>query len=59
MTGKELVKKLTQQGWVVDRIQGSHHVLKKGNLITSVPVHGSKDLKTGLLHRLLKETGLK
>ena len=27
MTGKELIKLLQQQGWILDRIQGSHHIL--------------------------------
>lgn len=30
MNGKELVKKLQADGWKIDRIRGSHYVMKKG-----------------------------
>jgi len=42
----------------VDRIEGSHHILAKGDKTLSVPVHGSKDLGKGLLHAL-RQGGLK
>ena len=29
MTGKELVKLLKKNGWRLDRVNGSHHVMKK------------------------------
>jgi len=59
MDGKELVKILKQNGWTLDRISGSHHIMIKNNKTLSVPVHGSKDLPKGLLNALLKEGGLK
>ena len=58
MTGKELVKKLKKDGWIIDRIHGSHHILKKDGQIVSVPCHNT-DLKVGILNSLLKQTGLK
>ncbi len=30
MTGKELLKLLKQNGWQLERINGSHHTFKKG-----------------------------
>lgn len=57
MTGKELVKILQKEGWKLERIAGSHHIMRKNGKSVSVPVHG-KDLKKGTLHNLLKETGL-
>lgn len=48
---------MKQNGWVVKRINGSHHVMQKGNQIEVVPVHG-KDVPTGLLNKILKSTGL-
>ncbi|MCM1190634.1 MAG: type II toxin-antitoxin system HicA family toxin [bacterium] len=57
MKGKELVKNLQKDGWELDRVSGSHHIMRKGDKIVSVPVH-NKDLKKGILHNLLKETGL-
>ncbi len=58
MKDKELVKLLIQNGWKVERIKGSHHVLYKGGKTEVVPVHG-KDVPKGLLHQILKRTGLK
>jgi len=58
MKPKELIKKLKQNGWVLDRTHGSHHILKKGNETVSIPVHNT-DMKPGLLNNILKKTGLK
>lgn len=59
MNGKELVKLLLDQGWTVDRINGSHYIMVKGAQTIVVPVHGSQDLKPGLLNAILKQAGLK
>ena len=59
MDGKELIKLLKRNGWTLDRISGSHHIMIKGNKTLTVPVHGSKDLPKGLLNALLKDGGLK
>lgn len=29
MTGKEAIKKLQATGWILDRINGSHHIMYK------------------------------
>lgn len=58
MTDKALLKLLKKNGWKVTRINGSHHILQKGDQITVVPIHG-KDVPTGLLNCILKEIGLK
>ena len=55
---KELLRLLKRNGWTVVRINGSHHVLQKGEQMTVVPIHG-KEVPTGLLNQILKETGLK
>jgi predicted RNA binding protein YcfA (HicA-like mRNA interferase family) len=56
MSGKELAKLLEANGWNLLRIQGSHHIYGKvGNPSRiSVPIHRNQDMKTGLLHNLLK-----
>ena len=59
MTGKDLVKKLKNDGWVLERINGSHHIMRKDGITVAVPVHAGKDLPIGLLNQLLKDTGLK
>lgn len=58
MTGKELIKLLERNGWILDRIKGSHHIMIKEEKTISVPVHGKKDLPAGILHTLLKEGGI-
>ena len=59
MSGKQLLKRLREDGWELDRINGSHHIMKKGDQTLSVPVHGDKPIPTGLLEKLLKQAGLK
>jgi predicted RNA binding protein YcfA (HicA-like mRNA interferase family) len=56
VSGKKLVSILEKHGWVVKRINGSHHIMVKDGEIAniSVPVHGNKDLKKGLLNAILK-----
>lgn len=58
MRDKDLLKQLYLNGWVIDRIKGSHHILKKGDETLVLPVHG-KDIPIGLLNALLKQAGLK
>ena len=58
MKGKELVNLLKQNGWTVDRINGSHHIMKKDNQIEVIPVHNT-DIPIGLLNTILKRTGIK
>lgn len=58
MTGKELIKLLKNDGWYLDRVKGSHHVMKKGNKTEIIPVH-NKDLPLGLVNSIMKRTGLK
>jgi predicted RNA binding protein YcfA (HicA-like mRNA interferase family) len=60
MSGKELIKTLELNGWVVDRISGSHYILvKPGKRSVPVPVHGNKDLPRGLVSAVFRQTGLK
>ncbi len=58
MKGKELVKLLRENGWELNRISGSHHIMIKDGKSLSVPVHNT-DMKTGTLNKLLKDAGLK
>lgn len=58
MKGKELVKLLKKDGWEVVRIKGSHHIMKKGNQVETIPVHNT-DIPIGLANSIMKRTGLK
>lgn len=59
MNGKEVVAKLKEEGWQLDRVQGSHHILTKDGNAVPVPVHGKRDLGPGLLAAIQRQTGVK
>jgi predicted RNA binding protein YcfA (HicA-like mRNA interferase family) len=59
LSGKQLVRLLEENGWVLARINGSHHILIKGQVSITVPVHSNKSLGKGLEQKILKKTGLK
>ena len=56
ISGRAFCRLLEQHGWMLKRINGSHHIFTKSGRTEriSVPVHGNTDLKTGLLKSLLK-----
>lgn len=58
MTGAEMVRLYKSEGWVIDRIHGSHYVMKKNEQIEIIPNHGGRDLAKGLENKLLKRLGL-
>jgi predicted RNA binding protein YcfA (HicA-like mRNA interferase family) len=60
VSGKDLARALEKKGWELKRVKGSHHIyVEEGNPIrVSIPIHGNRPLKTGLLSHLLKVTGL-
>jgi predicted RNA binding protein YcfA (HicA-like mRNA interferase family) len=60
ISGKKFAKVLEQNGWILLRIQGSHHIYGKLGIPDriSVPIHGNQSLKTGLLRHFLKVAGL-
>ena len=54
--GKELIKFLSHLGFQVTRTKGSHSRLKsEDGRVTSVPVHGKKDIPIGLLRKIIRE----
>ena len=59
MGGRELLKLLSANGWRLDRVRGSHHIMVKGAATISVPVHGSRDVPKGTLNAILKEAGIR
>ncbi|MBK6717136.1 MAG: type II toxin-antitoxin system HicA family toxin [Burkholderiales bacterium] len=59
MNGKQVIAKLKEAGWQLLRVEGSHHQLGKDGLRTSVPMHGTKDLKPGTLAAIQRQTGVK
>jgi predicted RNA binding protein YcfA (HicA-like mRNA interferase family) len=61
LSGKDLARLVEQHGWVLVRVNGSHHIYcKPGTTVRlSIPIHGNTPLKTGLLSHLLKLAGIK
>ncbi len=49
VSGKEFAKALERHGWVLLRVNGSHHIYGRAGseVRLSVPIHGNKTLKTG------------
>ncbi len=60
ISGKKFEKILKKQGWALLRVHGSHHIYgKEGSVVRlSVPIHGNKLLKAGLLTHLAKLAGI-
>ena len=59
MNGKQVIAKLKAAGWVLERINGSHHIMVNGSHSVPVPVHGTKDVGPGLLSKIARESGVK
>ena len=59
ISGKDFCR-LLQSGWQLKRINGSHHIHAMAGRIEriSVPVHGHKPLKLGLLKHFMKVAGI-
>ncbi|MBK6540404.1 MAG: type II toxin-antitoxin system HicA family toxin [Flavobacteriales bacterium] len=56
ISGKDLLWLLQKMGFVVVRINGSHHRLRHADgRVTTVPVHGNADLPKGLLRKIIRE----
>lgn len=59
MNGKELIKALEKDGWVLRGSKGSHHVFTHPHKVGHITVpHPKKDLGVGLVQKLLKQAGI-
>ena len=56
VSGKQLCKVVEKKGWLLKRINGSHHIYKKVGVehLLVIPVHKNQDLKPGLLRSIMK-----
>lgn len=56
ISGKALLKFLQAMGFVVLRINGSHHRLKHADgRMATVPVHTNRSLPKGLLRKIIRD----
>jgi len=60
MKSSALVRKLEADGWVLQRVRGSHHQFRHPTQpgVVTVP-HPKKDLGVGLVNAIRKQAGLK
>jgi len=50
---------LKDDGWSLDRVKGSHHIMIKAGKICPVPVHGTRDIPSGTLAKMAKIAGVR
>ena len=54
--GRALIKFLESLGFMVTKTKGSHVRLRsEDGRVTTVPVHGTKDIPRGLLRKIIRE----
>jgi predicted RNA binding protein YcfA (HicA-like mRNA interferase family) len=60
VTGQEAIAAFEKAGFVVDRVSGSHHIMRRDGhpFVLTVPVHGNRNLKRGTLRSLIRAAGL-
>jgi len=60
LTGAEVIRRLKRLGFVVDHIKGGHSVLRHSTttVMVVVPCHGSRTVKKGTLHGILKQANV-
>jgi predicted RNA binding protein YcfA (HicA-like mRNA interferase family) len=59
MTSKDLIRELVANGWILDRVKGSHHTFRHPDLRHAVTVpHPKKDLGIGLVKAIKKQAGI-
>lgn len=59
MKSKELHRFILSNGWRVVRQSGSHIIYEKDGRRYPVPLHGSKEVPTGMELKIKREMGLK
>ena len=61
LSANDVIRALKTAGFVVSRIKGSHYILRHSNdagRSTVVPVHAGRDIKRGLLRKIINDAGL-
>jgi predicted RNA binding protein YcfA (HicA-like mRNA interferase family) len=56
LSGREFARLVERRGWQLLRVAGSHHIYGKAGSVVrlSIPIHGNRRLKIGLLRHLAK-----
>jgi len=56
-----MIRILERFGWRLDRIRGSHHIMRhaeRTRIVISVPVHAGKTLPIGMIVDALKDAAI-
>ena len=56
LPAKKIISALERSGFAVDRVTGSHYILKKESLRVVVPYH--KNVRVGTLKSILNQAGI-
>ncbi len=59
MKSSEFHRFVQKNGWLLQRVAGSHYIYEKDGKREPVPYHGSKEMGEGLRKKLTKKMGLK
>jgi hypothetical protein len=60
MKSDDVIKQLKDNGWVLQRIKGSHHTFEKEGVKDIITIsHPRKDMPIGQLKDIEKKSGLK
>jgi predicted RNA binding protein YcfA (HicA-like mRNA interferase family) len=56
LSGRDFARHIERRGWRLLPVSGSHHVYGKAGTVArpSIPMHGNRPLKIGLLRHLAK-----
>jgi predicted RNA binding protein YcfA (HicA-like mRNA interferase family) len=56
VSGRDFARLVERRGWRLLRVAGSHHIYGKAGSVVrlSIPIHGNRPLKIGLLRHLAK-----
>ncbi|HEY93192.1 MAG TPA: type II toxin-antitoxin system HicA family toxin [Dehalococcoidia bacterium] len=59
LKSKEVISILQKVGYYIDHTTGSHHIMRHPDRHHRIPVpHHAKDIKRGVLHSIIKQSGL-
>jgi len=61
VSGRRLVQVLGRFGWYVERVKGSHHIMRHPewrSITLSVPVHANRTLPIGTQVDILRDAGI-
>jgi predicted RNA binding protein YcfA (HicA-like mRNA interferase family) len=58
VSGKDMLRFLQREGFILLRVRGSHHVMTRDDVDTVVPVHGNRTLAVGTLRKILRDIAM-